>query len=177
MTEDKFLEIVHEHQAQVYQHALYLLKNRESAEDITQEVFIKAWENRATLRPETVRSWLLKVAQNLCFDQLRQAKFQVHLTKEDDMELEMLLHTHTTAPNPSPDEIVRQQELKVLVHCAIGKLPPEMRSAVIMRELEGMSYKDIASVLEQPEGTVKSTVFRARKKLREMLRHYWRLDQ
>ena len=70
MTEDNFLELVHQHKAQVYQHTLYLLKNREDAEDITQETFIKAWEHRSKLRPKTVRSWLLKCAQNLCFNLL-----------------------------------------------------------------------------------------------------------
>ena len=80
MTEDKFLKLVHKHKAQIYQNALYLLGNREDAEDITQETFIKAWENRAKLRPKTARSWLLKCAQNLCFNLLKRQKFQVHLT-------------------------------------------------------------------------------------------------
>ena len=137
MTEDNFLELVHQHKAQVYQHTLYLLKNREDAEDITQETFIKAWEHRSKLRPKTVRSWLLKCAQNLCFNLLKRQKFQG----------------------------------------AIKKLPPDMRSVIVMRELNGMSFKEIAEVLEQPEGTVKSTAFRARKRLRELLRPYWRNDE
>ena len=177
MTEDKFLELVHEYKTQIYRHAFYLLRNREDAEDITQETFIKAWENRAKLRPKTVRSWLLKCAQNLCFNLLKRHKFQEPLTEGDDAELETLLHKHTSRSNPLPDEIVIEQELKDSVHCAIRKLPPEMRSVIIMRELEGMSFKEIAEVLEQPEGTVKSTVFRARKKLRELLRPYWRNDE
>ena len=174
MTEDKFLALVHKHEAQIYQHAYYLLGNREDAEDITQETFIKAWEHRAKLRPKTVRSWLLKCAQNLCFNLLKRQKFQEPLTEGDERELETLLHKHTPPSNPSPDAIVIQQELKASVHCAIRKLTPEMRAAIVMRELEGMSFKEIAEVLEQPEGTVKSTVFRARKKLRELLRPYWR---
>lgn len=181
MTEDKFLALFHEHKAQVYQHTLYLLGNREDAEDITQETFIKAWEYRAKLRPKTARSWLLKCAQNLCFNLLKRQKFQVHLTEGDDTdpetELEALMHTHSGQSNPSPDEIVVQQELKDSVQCAIQKLPPEMRSVIIMRELNGMSFKEIAEVLEQPEGTVKSIAFRARKRLRELLRPYWRSEE
>ena len=61
MTEGKFLELVHEHKARVYQHTLYLLGNREDAEDITQETFITAWKHRNTLRPKTARSWVAKV--------------------------------------------------------------------------------------------------------------------
>ncbi len=181
MTEDKFLELVHTHKTQIYQHTLYLLRNREDAEDITQETFITAWKHRNKLRPKTVRSWLLKCAQNLCFNLLKRDKFQVHLTGGDDTdpetELETLMHTHSGRSNPSPDEIVIQQELKDSVQCAIKKLPSEMRSVIIMRELNGMSFKEIAEVLEQPEGTVKSTAFRARKRLRELLRPYWRNDE
>ena len=177
MTEDKFLELVHKHKAQIYQHTLYLLKNREDAEDITQETFIKAWEHRSKLRPKTVRSWMLKCAQNLCFNLLKRNKFQVPLTEGDDAELETLMHAHSGRSNPSPDEIVIQRELKESVQCAISKLPPDMRSVIIMRELNGMSFKEIAEILEQPEGTVKSTVFRARKRLRELLRPYWRNDE
>ncbi|MDD9973776.1 MAG: sigma-70 family RNA polymerase sigma factor, partial [Candidatus Poribacteria bacterium] len=92
-------------------------------------------------------------------------------------ELETLMNAHSDRSNPTPDEIVIEQELKESVHCAIKKLPPDMRSVIIMRELNGMSFKEIAEVLEQPEGTVKSTAFRARKKLRELLHPYWRNDE
>ena len=93
---------------------------------------------------------------------------------DPETELETLMHTHSGRSNPSPDEIVVQQELKDSGHYAIKKLPPDMRVVVVMRELNGMSFKEISEVLEQPEGTVKSTAFRARKRLRELLRPYWR---
>ncbi len=177
MTADEFLGLVEKYQSQIYQHALYLLGNQEDAEDITQETFIKAWEHCAKLRPKTVRSWLLKCAQNLCFNLLKRHKFQVSLTEGDETELEALMHTNTDSSNPSPDEIVIKQELKEFVRCAISKLPPDMRVIIIMKELDGMSFKEIAKVTKQPEGTVKSTAFRARKKLRELLRHYWRNNE
>ena len=173
MTEDEFLELVQKYKARIYQHALYLIGNQEDAEDITQETFIKAWEQCAKLRPKTIRSWLLKCTQNLCFNLLKRQKFQMSLEQGDETELEALLHTHTCPSNPSPDEIIIDQELKELVHCAISKLPPDMRVVIIMRELDGLSFKEIATITKQPEGTVKSTVFRARKKLRELLRSNW----
>lgn len=169
MTEDEFLELVRKHQDRIYRHAFYLLKNSEDAKDMTQETFIKAWQHRAKLKQETVHSWLLKCVQNLCFNQLKRQKFQVHLSEEDGETLEMLLYTHSNQANPTPEEATIKQELKALVHQAIGELPPAMRSVIIMRELEEMSYKDIAQVLKQSENTVKSTVFRARKKLRQIL--------
>ena len=177
MTEDEFLGLVEKYKAQIYQHALYLLGNQEDAEDITQETFIKAWNRYAKLRPKTLHSWLLKCAQNLCFNLLKRKKFQMPLIEGDDIEIEALLHTYTHRSNPLPDEIVIKQELKEVVHCAISKLPPDMRIVIIMRELDGMSFKEIATITKQPEGTVKSTVFRARKKLRELLRPYWRNNE
>ena len=169
MNEKEFLEIVRMHQDKIYRHAFYLLKNSEDAKDITQETFIKAWQYRKKIRRKTVHSWLLKVAQNLCFNQLKKRKFQVHLSEEDGETLENLLHTHSYKSNPSPDEIAIKQELKQLVHQAIDQLPPNMRSIIVMRELEEMSYKEIAEIVNQPVNSVKSTVFRARKKLREIL--------
>ncbi len=177
MSEEEFLEIVRQHQDQVYRHAFYLLKNSEDAKDMTQETFIKAWQHRKKLRRKTVHSWLLKCTQNLCYNQLKRRKFQVHISRkiqghlvdEEDDTLEMLLHRHSNQPNPTPDEIAIKQELKQLVHQAIDELPSNMRSIIVMRELEEMSYKEIAEVVNQPVNSVKSTVFRARKKLREIL--------
>ncbi len=173
MTEDKFLELVKKHQAQIYRYSLYLLDNPEDAKDITQETFMKAWEHRARLRPKTVHSWLLKCAQNSCFNALKQRKFQKPLTTGDDAELETLLYAQTARSHPSPDELVVEDELKAAVQAAIQKLPLNMRTVLIMRELEGMHFKEIAAILEKPEGTVKSDVRRARKQLRELLRSYW----
>ncbi len=169
MNEKEFLEIVRMHQDKVYRHAFYLLKNSEDAKDMTQETFIKAWQHRNKIRRKTAHSWLLKVAQNLCFNVLKKRKFQVHLSEDDGVTLEDLLHAHSYKSNPSPDEIAIKQELKQLVHRAIDELPPNMRSIIVMCELEEMSYKEIAKVLNQPVNSVKSTVFRARKKLREIL--------
>lgn len=177
MTEEEFLGLVEKYKARIYRHALYLLGNQEDAEDITQETFIKAWKHRAKLRTKTVQSWLLKCAQNLCFNLLKRHRFQVSLTEGDEAELEALIDIDTHRSNPSPDEVVVKQELKELVRCAISKLPPDMRVVIIMRELEGMSFKEIAKITKQPEGTVKSTAFRARKKLRELLRYYWRNNE
>lgn len=169
MTEDKFLELIRKHQDKIYRHAFYLLKNSEDAKDMAQETFIKAWQHRAKLREDTAHSWMLKCVQNLCFNQLKRRKFQVHLDEEEDETFEILLHSYSYQSNPTPDEIAIKQELKLFVRQAIEELPPAMRSTVVMREFEEMSYKEIAEELEQPENSVKSMLFRARKQLREIL--------
>ena len=169
MTEDKFLELIRKHQDKIYRHAFYLLKNSEDAKDMAQETFIKAWQHRAKLREDTAHSWMLKCVQNLCFNQLKRRKFQVHLDEDEDETLEMLQHSYSYQSNPTPDEITIKQELTLLVRQAVEELPPTMRSTVVMREFEEMSYREIAKELEQPENSVKSTLFRARKQLREIL--------
>ena len=169
MTEDKFLELIRKHQDKIYRHAFYLLKNSEDAKDMAQETFIKAWQHRAKLREDTAHSWMLKCVQNFCFNQLKRRKFQVHLDEEEDETLEILLHSYSYQSNPTPDEIAIRQELKLFVRQAIEELPPAMRSTVVMREFEEMSYKEIAKELKQPENSVKSMLFRARKQLREIL--------
>ncbi|MCZ6675659.1 MAG: sigma-70 family RNA polymerase sigma factor [Candidatus Poribacteria bacterium] len=174
MSEDVFLELVQQHQAQIYRHALYLLNDQDDASDVTQETLIKAWQNTAELRSETIRSWLLKCANNLCIDLLRRRRFQVPLAKADDEALETLIHyqkenTPFQPSNPSPEDLSVSQERQELVQQAIARLSPNFRAVVIMREIEGMPFEEIAETLNQPVGTVKSNAFRARRKLREIL--------
>lgn len=174
MSEDVFLELVQQHQVCIYQHALYLLSNQEDAKDVTQETFIKAWKHADNLRPETIRSWLLKCANNLSIDLLRRRKFQMPLAKADEEEIETLIHYQKEnapfqSPNPSPEELCMKRERQQLVQQAIAQLPLHFRTVVLMREIEGLSFEEIAETLNQPIGTVKSNAFRARKKLREML--------
>ena len=169
MTEDVFLELVRKHQNKIFRHAFYLLKNSKDAKDMTQETISKAWQHRANLKIETAHSWMLKCVQNLCYNQLKRRRFQVYLSEEQEESLEMLLHRNSYQSIPTPDEISIKAELKQLVCQAIDELPASIRSIVIMRELEERSYKEIAETLQLPENSVKSTVFRARKKLREIM--------
>ena len=174
MPEEVFLDLVKQYQTQIYQHALYLLNNPDDAKDVAQETFIKAWNHNAELRLETVQSWLLKCANNLCIDLLRRRRFQVPLTIGDTEEIETLVHhqSNSTASQPSnlsPEELYIRQERQQLVRQAIAQLPLHFRTVVVMREIEGLSFEVIAETLNQPAGTVKSNMFRAKKRLREIL--------
>ena len=174
MPEEVFLDLVKQYQTQIYQHALYLLNDRDDAKDVTQETFIKAWNYNAELRLETVQSWLLKCANNLCIDLLRRRRFQVPLAMGDTEEIETLIHyqqegTASESSNPSPEELYIRQERQRLVRQAIAQLPLHFRTVVVMREIEGLSFEVIAETLNQPVGTVKSNMFRAKKRLREIL--------
>ena len=174
MPEEVFLDLVKQYQAQIYQHALYLLNNPDDATDVTQETFIKAWNSNAELRLETVQSWLLKCANNLCIDLLRRRRFQVPLTTGNTEEIETLVHHQhedmvSDSSNPSPEELYIRQERQQLIRQAIAQLPVHFRTVVIMREINELSFEEIAETLKQPGGTVKSNMFRAKKKLRDIL--------
>ncbi len=174
MPEEVFLDLVKQYQAQIYQHALYLLNSPDDAKDVTQETFIKAWNSNAELRLETVHSWLLKCANNLCIDLLRRRRFQVPLTTGNTEEIETLVHrqhegTASDPSNLSPEELYIRQERQQLVQQAIAQLPLHFRTVVVMREIEGLSFEVIAKTLNQPVGTVKSNTFRAKKRLRDIL--------
>ena len=174
MPEEVFLDLVKQYQAQIYQHALYLLNSPDDAKDVTQETFIKAWNTNAELRLETIQSWLLKCANNLCIDLLRRRRFQVPLTMGDTEEIETLVHhqhesTASDSSNLSPEELYIRQERQQLVRQAIAQLPLHFRTVVVMREIEELSFEVIAETLNQPVGTVKSNMFRAKKRLREIL--------
>ena len=179
MLEAVFLNLVKQHQTQIYQHALYLLNDQEEAEDVTQETFIKAWDYNAELRLETVQPWLLKCANNLCTDLLRRRKFQAPLAAGDTEEIEMLAHYQregavSESSNPSPEEFCIRLERQQLIQQAIAQLPLHFRTVVVMREINELSFEEIAKTLNQPVGTVKSNMFRAKKRLREILRNFMR---
>lgn len=169
MSEEEFLSLFNKHHKQVYRHAFYLLKNTEDAEDLTQETFIKAWQLKSELRLSTVHSWLLKCVQNLSFNELKRRKYQVYSSEEFTEIVDNLQHSESGQHMLSPEKSVCNQEAKRLVHQAIAKLPPRLRLIVVMRELDDMSYSDISDVIGIPEGTVKSTLYRARKMLRKIL--------
>lgn len=176
MIEEMFLNLVEQHQAQIYQYVFCLLNNQEDAKDMTQETFIKAWNSNTDLRLETVQSWLLKCANNLCIDLLRRRRFQVPLATGDTEEIEMLAHyqhegTASELSNSSPGERCLRRERQQLVRQAIAQLPLHFRTVVIMHEINELSFDEIAETLNQPVGTVKSNMFRAKKRLRKILRN------
>lgn len=174
MLEEVFLDFVEQHQAQIYQHALYLLNDPDDAKDVTQETFVKAWNHNAELRLGTVQSWLLKCANNLCIDLLRRRRFQVPLATGNIEEIERLAHYYheglvSESSDSLPEAVCIRLERQHLVQQAIAQLPLHFRTVVIMHEVNELSFDDIAETLNQPVGTVKSNMFRARKRLREIL--------
>jgi len=140
---------------------------RDEAEDLTQEIFIRIYQNLRAFRSDagSFQNWMLKVGRNLIIDHYRQSRrFQAAAGSEE--MLEMQLEDEKT---PNPHRIVEQDEAARFVRGGLQKLSPELKEAVILRDIEGMAYQDIAGLLSIPEGTVKSRINRARLELAKLL--------
>lgn len=153
------------YEKQVYNLALRMLGSSEDAADMTQEAFIKAYSGLASFRGDSKFSvWLYRITSNVCLDFLRakSRRAQTSLTVGEDEEAAQL-----DIPDPAGDVerlLMRKMSMQA-VNDGLAQLPDEQRQILVMREISGMSYADIAAALSLEEGTVKSRIFRARKKL------------
>ena len=164
-----FEELVSANEAFVYNLALRSLRSAEDAQDAAQEVFIKAWTSLGSFRGDSKFSvWLYRITGNVCTDMLRKRKGEViSLTFLDDEGCETELELPDTGP--SPHEALEKKERSASLMKALDSLPIDHRRVLLMRESGGMSYDEIAGELNLDIGTVKSRIFRARKKLCEIL--------
>ncbi len=164
-----FEKLVSANEGFVYNLALRTLGNEQDAQDAAQEVFIKVWTSLSSFRGESKLSvWLYRVTSNVCTDILRRRRNDtVSLIIENDEGDENQFDIPDTAP--SPQEALEKKERQSALSAALETLPEDYRRALLLRESGGMSYAEIASLLHTDLGTVKSRIFRARKKLCEIL--------
>lgn len=164
-----FEELVLAHEAFVYNLALRSLRSQEDAQDAAQEVFIKAWTSLGSFRGDSKFSvWLYRITGNVCTDILRKRKGEViSLTFTDGDGSDTELDIPDTGP--LPHEALEQKERSAALMKALDALPMDYRRVLLLRESGGMSYDEIALALSLDIGTVKSRIFRARKKLCEIL--------
>lgn len=161
-----FEELVLRYEKTVYNLALRMVSDREDACDMTQEAFIKAYNSLSSFRGDSRFSvWLYRITTNVCLDFLRSKKRrpQVSLTIGDDEDEDVQLDI----PDPSADpegQLMKKLGMQSLSE-GLKLLPDKQRQILVMRELGGMSYAEIGAALSLGEGTVKSRIFRARKKL------------
>lgn len=163
---DAFGAIVDEYQKNVYNLALRMTGNPEDAQDMSQEAFIKAFNSLASFRGDSKLSvWLYRIVSNVCLDFLhsRKRRQTVSLNMDDgeggSSELEI--------PDLSamPEEELNRRLTREAVRKGLLSLPEDQREILLLREIEGLSYDEIAQALELEAGTVKSRIFRARKRL------------
>jgi RNA polymerase sigma-70 factor, ECF subfamily len=146
-----------------YNLARWLMRNEQDAQDVVQEAYLRAFRFFSGFRGGDARAWLLKIVRNTCYTWLH-ANRPLQEAAEFD---ENVFPPDSHAPNP--EEIVLQIDSDTLVRKALEMLPPNSREVLILRELEGMSYKEIADITGMPIGSVMSSLSRARVRLRQVL--------
>lgn len=158
--------IVREHSARVYRLAYRLTGNRHDAEDLTQEVFVRVFRSLSTYTPGTFEGWLHRITTNLFLDQARRKQRIRMDAMGDDGD------RYAAADGPDgPERAFEHDNLDVDVQRALDELPPEYRAAVVLCDIEGLSYEEIAVTLGIKLGTVRSRIHRARARLRVSLEH------
>ena len=173
-----FNEIVARYKNKIYNYLYRMTGNADDAEDLTQEVFVRMYTNIGSFRAEaSLSTWLFRIAGNLCVDAFRRGKrergmvYSLDAAPSGDDEGQGATQD---VPDWSqePLRLFGRKELGAQIQAALDKLPPKLRSAVVLHDIEGLAYDEIAIVEKVPLGTVKSRIFNARVALREHLRPY-----
>jgi RNA polymerase sigma-70 factor, ECF subfamily len=167
-----YRELVEKYQSRIYAMICGMVRDREEAHDLTQDAFVKAFKNLDRFRLEaSFYTWLYRIASNVSIDWLRKQKRRKH----DEFDESRAARDSAGMIDPiyqkqSPGKELERSQLKDRIFDAMETLSPEHRQIVLLREVEGYSYSEIAEVMGIPEGTVMSRLFYARRKLQGLLR-------
>jgi RNA polymerase sigma-70 factor (ECF subfamily) len=174
---DAFNTLVLTYQDSVFNAALRILGDDELAADAAQEAFLSAFRSLNMYRGGSFKAWLLRTVTNECYDELRRKKRRptTPLEPDNDDGEEMDSPRWLADPNMTPEQQAEAAELEhAIQHCLEG-LPLEFRTVVVMADLQGLDYTEVATATRAPLGTIKSRLARARLRLRECLQDFWEL--
>jgi RNA polymerase sigma-70 factor, ECF subfamily len=158
-----FEQAVLPHLDAAYNLARWLMRNEQDAQDVAQEAYLRAFRFFPGFQGGNARAWLLKIARNTCYTWLH-----ANRPLQEAAEFDENFFATDSCPH-NPEEAVLQNDSNTLLRKALEKLPPNFREVLILRELEGMSYKEISDITGMPAGTVMSSLSRARSRLRQVL--------
>lgn len=159
-----FESLAREYADAVFTYARYALRHTEDAEDVTQEVLVRLWRHRDAVEPDRLRAWVMQVARNLVIDVSRRQRARsgvFAVTAPGDARVESVPSAGTA------DADVERRELRGVLEHAVAALDEPYRSIVILREVQGMTYEEVAQALNMPLGTIKVYLHRARRRLRD----------
>lgn len=171
---DSFNTLVLHYQDIVFNTALRVLGDEDQAADASQEAFISAFRSLSSFRGGSFKAWLMRTVTNACYDELRRQKRRPTTPLEPDTEdgEEMDSPKWLADPNMTPSQKAEADELEHAIQHCLEALPTEFRTAVVMADIQGMDYTEVASASKVPLGTIKSRLARARLRLRECLRGF-----
>lgn len=168
--QDAFAQLVLAHQNKVYTLCVHLVSDRQEAEDLAQEAFLKAWQNLDKFQGESsFATWMHRLTTNLCLDFLRKKTRRKNISVAVSLDDEESGWSEPADHRQDPQQKLEQNERRQALSRALAELPEEHRRLLLMREVGGMSYQEIADALEVDLGTIKSRIARARERLRKIL--------
>jgi len=170
--QEAFTQLIVQYQVPLYNMALRMVGRPDDAADIAQEAFLRAWEKIRTLRDAPFKSWLFQIAANLCYDHFRRGRRYGVMPDEDQTSNQASNVVGLGIATSDPQERAEANERTRLVRDCIQALEHDMRIAIILRDVNGMAYDEIAAVLRVPLGTVKSRIARARAQVQERLQQH-----
>jgi len=166
MDEHDFEHAARRWQRRIFTFAAYTLGDVVEAEEVTQDALLRLWRHPEMLRSERLESWLLRVTRNLCIDRFRSLRSQANVF--DDRGSSDAAADHADA-RPTPERAAAAAQLRRRIAVALSRLPEPQRSVVILREVHGLSYDDIAHAVQISPASVKVSLHRGRRTLRERL--------
>jgi RNA polymerase sigma-70 factor (ECF subfamily) len=168
---EAFRGLVERYEQRIYHVVFGVVRNPEDARELAQEAFVKAFRSLDRFRLESrFYTWLCRIAINLGIDHLRKMKHRSHAEYDDERAAEGgAVVVELSSRIERPDKNVARKHLHERIMAAFDALPEDQRAVMVLRELDELSYREIAEVLEVPEGTVMSRLYYARRKLQELL--------
>lgn len=168
--QDAFGQLVVDHQNKVYTLCVHMVTDREEAADLAQEAFLKAWRNLSSFHGESsFATWMHRLATNVCLDYLRKQARRQNISTAVSLDDEDANWSEPADHSQDPQAHLEQEERKRALARALAELPEHHRRMLLMREVSGMSYQEIADALDVDLGTIKSRIARARERLRKIL--------
>ncbi len=168
---DAFNRLVLEYQELAFNVAYRMLGDESRAEECTQDSFFAAYRHLKNFRGGSFKAWVLRMVTNACYDELRRQKRRptIPLEPVNDADEEIESPVWLASNDPSPEETINTREIDSAIQHCIKTLMPDFRSVIVLVDLEGLNYEEVADALKSPLGTIKSRLARARQKMRDCL--------
>ena len=174
---DAFNTLVLAYQDTLFNTALRILGDEDQAADATQDAFLSAFKSINSFRGGSFKAWLMRTVTNACYDELRRKKRRPTTPLEPDTSDgdEMDSPRWLADPSMSPEQKLEADELEHAIQHCLDALPSDFRAVVVLADIQGLDYTEVASATHVPLGTIKSRLARARLRLRECLQGFWEL--